>query len=70
MYIKWLLFTKLCNQALKDYGNFLKLFDRNPLDIKTKISLFDAVAVPIILYGAEIWGVYTYRDIDNSHYIC
>ena len=57
----------LQGQALRAYGNLLKIFDKNPLDIKTKISLFDAMVVPILLYGEEVWGVYTFKDIDNLH---
>ena len=47
----------LQEQALHAYYNILSLFDRVHLDIKTKLSLFDQMVAPIILYGAEVWGV-------------
>ena len=47
----------LQEQALHAYNNILSLFDRVHLDIKTKLSLFDQMVAPIILYGAEVWGV-------------
>ena len=46
----------LQEQALRAYYNSLSLFDRVHLDIKTKLSLFDKMIAPIILYRAEVWG--------------
>ena len=57
----------LNDQALRAYNNLLRIFDKNPLDIKTKISLFDLMVKPIVLYGAEVWGVYNFKSIDNLH---
>ena len=57
----------LNDQALRAYKNLLRIFDKNPLDIKTKISLFDSMVKPIVLYGAEVWGVYNFKSIDNLH---
>ena len=37
------------------------------MDVKTKLSLFDTLVVPILLYCSEVWGIYNYRDIDNLH---
>ena len=53
--------------ALRAYNNLSRIFDKNPLDIKTKISLFDWMVKPIVLYGAEVWGVYHFKSIDNLH---
>jgi hypothetical protein len=63
---------KLCvktlqDQALKAYFNLLYLFDRVDLDVKTKFTLFDAMVAPILLYGAEVWGVYNLHEIDKLH---
>ena len=57
----------LSEQALKAYHNLLYVFDRVHLDVKTKLSLFDAMVVPILLYGSEVWGVYGYKEIDKLH---
>ena len=50
-------------QALKAYHSLLGVFDRVALDIQTKLSLFDSLIVPIILYGSEVWGIYNYKFI-------
>jgi len=35
----------------------ISFFDRVPVDIKTKLSLFDKMTPLIILYEAEVWGL-------------
>ena len=57
----------LSEQALRAMNNLLSLFTRIPLDIKTKLSLFDTMVVPIILYSSEIWGVYDFKEVDKIH---
>ena len=57
----------LHNQALKAYSNLQYLFDKVRLDIKTKLALFDSMIVPILTYGAEVWGVYNLKDVDKLH---
>ena len=57
----------LNEQAQKAYHTLLKVFDKVSLDIKTKVSLFDSLVLPILLYGAEVWGVYSFKDIDKLH---
>ena len=47
--------------------SLLLLFDKVSLDIRTKLSLFDSMVVPILLYGSEVWGVYNYKDVDKLH---
>ena len=32
-----------------------------------KLSLFDKMIVPILLYGPEVWGMYGYKEIDKLH---
>lgn len=60
--------VKMLNeQALKAYNHLLSVFSRLTLDIKTKLSLFDALIVPIILYGSEIWGAYDHSELDKLH---
>lgn len=57
----------LNDQALKAYHSLLSLFDKVHLDVKTKLSLFDAMVVPILLYGSEVWGVYNFKEVDKLH---
>ena len=32
-----------------------------------KLSLFDKMIVPILLYGSEVWGINGYKEIDKLH---
>ena len=57
----------LHDQALRAYNCLLSLFSRIQMDVKTKLSFFDKLVVPILLYCSEVWGVYNYRVIDNLH---
>ena len=57
----------LSEQALKAYNSLLSVFTRIKLDIKTKLSLFDSMVVPILLYGSEVWGIYENKEIDKLH---
>ena len=50
--------TTLHDQALKAYHNLLIEFDNINLYIKCKLSLFDSMIVPIILYGSDVRGIY------------
>ena len=45
----------------------LSVFSRIHIDTKTKLSLFDSLAVSIILYSSEVWGIYTITEIDKLH---
>ena len=55
------------NKAWQAYFNLLALFRRINIDIKTKLNLFDTMVVPIILYGSNIWGIYTCKEVDKIH---
>ena len=57
----------LTDQALRAYYTSLKVLDRVKLDVKTQLRLFDTMVTPILLYGAEVWGVYNYKEIDKLH---
>ena len=57
----------LSDQALRAYNCLLTLFNRINLDVKTKLSLFDSMVVPILLYCSEVWGIYDYKAIDKLH---
>ena len=57
----------LSDQALRAVNNLLGLFQRVYFDIKTKLALFDALVTPILLYNAEVWGLYDYPQMDKIH---
>lgn len=57
----------LSEQASKAMHNLLGVFKRIPLDIKTKLALFDRMITPILLYGSEVWGIYNYTEVDKIH---
>ena len=57
--------TVLSEQALRAYNNILLLFGRIKIDVKTKLSLFDAMVYPILLYCAEVWGIYEFKELDK-----
>ena len=40
---------------------------RNKLDIDTMLHLFDAMVVPILLYGCEVWGNSKTEIIERIH---
>ena len=66
----------LHDQALRAYNSLLSLFDRVQLDVKTKLSLFNTMIVPILVYGSEVWGVYNFKEVDKlqirflKHLLC
>lgn len=57
----------LSDQALKASNQLLALFKRMSFDVKTKLKLFDSLVSPILLYAAEIWGIFGYDIIDKVH---
>ena len=57
----------LSDQALRAYCNLLSIFERVKLNVKTKLYLFDAMIVPILLYGSEVWGVFNLKEVDKLH---
>ena len=64
----WTTATKtLAQQASKAlfFINRLKKYNVLPFDIAC--SLFDKMVVPILVYGAEIWGFKCYESIENIH---
>ena len=55
----------LLDQALRTANGPLALFKCLSFDIMTKLSLFDSLITPILLYGAEVWGIYNISNIDK-----
>ena len=57
----------LYDQALRAYNCILSLFGRVNMDLKTKLSLFDSMVAPILLYCSDVWGIYGYNEIDKLY---
>ena len=57
----------LSDQALRATNCLLAPFKRVSIDLKTKISLFDSLVTPILLYGSEVWGMQGFDCIDKVH---
>ena len=57
----------LSDQALRATNCLLSLIKRVSFDLKTKISLFDSLVVPKLLYGSEVWGMQGIDCIDKVH---
>ena len=55
----------LNEQALRAFNTLLFVFKNVSLDITLKLSLFDKLVSPILLYGSEIWGIYNYKEVDT-----
>ena len=56
----------LIERANKAYHNILSRFERLHLDIKTKLTIFETMVTPILLYGAEVLGgIYEYKEVDE-----
>ena len=43
-------------EARKACHTLLKVLDKVSMDIKTKVSLFDSLVLPVYLYKAEVFG--------------
>ena len=57
----------LANQALKALFSLNSLFDKVSFDVSDKLKLFDAMILPILNYGSEIWGLHKAPDIERVH---
>ena len=57
----------LSEQTLHAYHNLCYIFDKLQCNKKKKLSLFDKMIVPILLYGSEVWGIYGYKEIEKLH---
>jgi hypothetical protein len=57
----------LSNQALKALYSLNSLFDVMSLNISEKLKLFDSMVLPILNYGAEVWGFHEAPDIEKIH---
>ena len=57
----------LNEQALRAFDTLLCVCKNVSLDINIKLSLFDKLVSPILLYCSEIWGIYNYKGVDKLH---
>ena len=57
----------LHDQASRAMNNLLLLFKKLSFDVKTKLSLFDKLISPILLYGSELWGIFNFDDVNRLH---
>ena len=55
----------LGEKANRAYHNLLILFNKVHLDTQTKLKLFETMVTPIMLYGAEVWGIDGCDEIDR-----
>ena len=50
------------SQASKSFGRLRsRVFDNHNLALNTKIRVYDAIYLSVILYGSEIWTLYFRR---------
>ena len=49
-------------------NTLLVLLKNNKLDIKTILKLFDRMVASIVLYSAELKGLYDYKELDQIHW--
>ena len=57
----------LTEQATKALFSLNTLFENVSLHVSEKVKLFDAMVVPILNYGSEIWGFHSAPDIERVH---
>ena len=57
----------LNEQALMAFNILLFVCKTVSLDKTLKLSLFDKLVSPMLLYGSEIWGIYNYKEVDKLH---
>lgn len=61
------------NQATVSFGRLRsRVFDNTNLRIKTKVSVYKAVCLPTLLYGAESWTTYQrhIKKLESFHIRC
>ena len=57
----------LTEQAMKALFSLNTVFEKVSLHVSEKVKLFDAMVVPILNYGSEIWGFHSAPDIERVH---
>ena len=57
----------LSGQASKALYSLNSLFDSTCLCIQDKLKLFDALVLPMMNYGSEVWGFHKSQAIERVH---
>ena len=57
----------LRDQATKAMYSVIKKSRLNHLSIECQLEMFDKAVVPILLYGAEIWGYENFDILERVH---
>ena len=57
----------LCNQGRRTMYSLIAKCRKFNLPIDLQLELFDAMVLPIITYGCEIWGYRVYKVIEVVH---
>ena len=45
-------------KASSNFGHLAKLWDKHDISLVTKVSVYQAAVLTVLLYGAETWTVY------------
>lgn len=56
---------RLAESAMKTLYSLNTLFETASMSIKDKLKLFDAMILPIMCYGSEVWGFHKAPDIER-----
>ena len=59
--------NSLITQAKKAMYTVISKCRRYNLPIDIQIQLFDSMVLPILLYGAEVWGIKEFKEIEKLH---
>ena len=57
----------LADQAMKAIFALTSLFEKIDLNVSDKIKLFDAMIMPILNYGSQVWGFHKGPDVERVH---
>ena len=57
--------TQLCQQGRRAMYSLIAKCRKFDLPIDLQLELFDAMVLPVITYGCEIWGFDTSKDVEN-----
>ena len=58
---------KLSKQALKALFSLNSLFEQISFNINEKLKLFDTMILPILNYGAEVWGFHKAPNVEKVY---
>ena len=67
--MKWTKATQNLRTKAQKAINLIKIFNKkyDNTDINVTFNLFDKMVLPILLYGAEIWGTEVRKHIEAVH---